>query len=635
MFNFQINTRVRLIFLAIMLIFILIIAKVFYIEVIQYDKLSKLADSLWSRNLPITADRGNIYDRNGKIIATNITTTSLVFIPNQIVDKEAVARDISSILGADYEDILAHASKKTSIERVHPEGRQLSYEIAEAIDELDYDGVYLVKESKRHYPYGEVLSHVLGYVGIDNQGLSGLELNYDDYLTGKDGAIKYFSDGKGHRLNLEEVYVAPQGGMNLTLTIDLDLQLTIEKELDNVIDMYDPEDALILAMNPKTGEILAMANRPAFDPNNYQDYSVETINRNLSIWKTYEPGSTFKIVTLAAALEEKEVNLFEDTFYDSGSIRVENARIKCWKSGGHGAQTYLNVVENSCNPGFVTLGQKLGTNRLYNYVTRFGFGQKTGIDLNGESTGILFSLDRMGPVETATTAFGQGISVTPIQQVRAVSAVVNGGELLKPYIVKTVSEPETDATIIENKKEVISQVISKETSDMAKYALESVVANGSGRNAYIENYRVGGKTGTAQKVENGVYLHGNYILSFISFMPTDNPEIVVYVAVNNPKGVSQYGGTVSAPIARNVLMSAIELYDIEPDTEGMTKEYRWYENSYIKLPDVRGMNTKDAAKLLKEFKIEYSGVGETVLYMSPEPNYYVKKGGTVKLMLKD
>lgn len=349
MFNFKINTRVRLVFLVVTIVFLIVIGKVFYIEVIQYDKLSKLADSLWSRNLPITADRGNIYDRNGKIIATNITTTSLVFIPNQIINKEAVARDISSILGADYEDILAHASKKTSIERVHPEGRQLSYEIAEEINKLNYDGVYLVKESKRHYPHGQVLSHVLGYVGIDNQGLSGLELNYDDYLTGQDGAIKYFSDGKGHRLNLEEVYVAPQSGMNLTLTIDLDLQLAVEKELDNVIDMYDPEDALILAMNPKTGEVLAMANRPSFDPNHYQDYSTETINRNLSIWKTYEPGSTFKIVTLAASLEEKEVNLFEDTFYDSGSIQVENARIKCWKSGGHGAQTYLNVVENSCN----------------------------------------------------------------------------------------------------------------------------------------------------------------------------------------------------------------------------------------------------------------------------------------------
>lgn len=304
--------------------------------------------------MPITADRGNIYDRNGKVIATNITTTSLVFIPNQIVDKEAVARDISSILGVEYEDILAHASKKTSIERVHPEGRQLEYEVAEKINNLNYDGVYLVKESKRHYPYGNLLSHTLGYVGIDNQGLSGLELNYDKYLTGVDGAIKYFSDGKGHRLDLEEVYMAPQSGMNLTLTIDLDLQLAVEKELDNVIDMYNPEDALIVAMDPNTGEVLALANRPDFDPNNYQNYSTETINRNLGIWKTYEPGSTFKILTLAASLEEKEVNLFEDQYFDGGSIQVENARIKCWKKGGHGNQTFLNVVENSCNLGVNT-----------------------------------------------------------------------------------------------------------------------------------------------------------------------------------------------------------------------------------------------------------------------------------------
>ncbi len=633
MFKNKIYTRARIVFLAVTIILLAVIIKVFYIEVIQYKKLNNLASNLWSRNLPITADRGTIYDRNGKIIATNITTTSLVFIPNQIVDKEAVARDISNILNVEYEDILAHASKKTSIERVHPEGRQLDYETAEKINSLNYDGVYLVKESKRHYPYGNLLSHTLGYVGIDNQGLSGLELNYDKYLTGVDGAIKYFSDGKGHRLDLEEVYMAPQSGMNLTLTIDLDLQQTVEKELDNVIDMYNPEDALILAMDPNTGEVLALANRPDFDPNNYKDYSTETINRNLGIWKTYEPGSTFKILTLSASLEEKEVNLFEDHFYDSGSVHVENARIKCWKAGGHGAQTFLNVVENSCNPGFVELGQRLGTERLYNYVNKFGFGTKTGIDLNGESTGILFSLNKMGPVETATTAFGQGISVTPIQQVRAVSAAVNGGELLKPYVVKTVSEPETNTTIVENKKQVLSNVISKETSSMVRYALESVVANGSGRNAYIENYRVGGKTGTAQKVENGVYLTGNYIVSFIGFMPANDPKIVVYVAINNPKGITQYGGTVSAPVAKNVLTSAIEMLDIKPDLEGMEKEYRWYEDSYVKIPDVIGMSKSDALKLLKEFKIEYSGDGDVVLYMSPEPGYYAKKGGTVKLML--
>ena len=633
MFKNKINTRVRVVFIVVTLVLIMVISKVFIIEVIEYDKLSNLASSLWSRNLPISADRGEIFDRNGEVIATNITTTSLVFIPNQIIDKEAVARDISKILNADYETILAHASKRTSIERVHPEGRQLSYDTAEKINELNYDGVYLVKESKRYYPYGNTLSHVLGYVGIDNQGLSGLELYYDKYLTGENGAIKYFSDGKGHRLNLEEVYLAPQSGMNLTLTIDLEIQKSIEKELDNVVSMYNPEDALILAMEPNTGEILGIANRPDFDPNNYQDYSTETINRNLAIWKTYEPGSTFKIVTLSAALEEKEVNLFEDTFYDSGSIQVENARIKCWKHGGHGAETFLQVVENSCNPGFVALGQRLGTERLYNYVQKFGFGDKTGVDLNGEGKGILFSLENMGPVETATTSFGQGISVTPIQQVRAVSAAINGGHLLKPYIVKAVSEPETNTVIIQNKRKVVRDIISNETSNMVRYALESVVANGSGHNAYIENYRIGGKTGTAQKVENGVYLHNNFILSFIGFMPADDPQIIVYVAINNPKGVTQYGGTVSAPVAKNVLTTAIDVLDIKPDLEGMTKTYQWYETEYIKLPDVTGMSKSEAKKILKDFKVEYSGNGEEVLYMSPMPNYYIKKGGTVKLLL--
>lgn len=635
MFINKINTRVRLVFLIVVCILLLIIFKVFYIEVIEYDKLSNLASSLWSRNLPISADRGSIFDRNGKIIATNVTTTSLVFIPNQIVDKESVSRDISKILGVSYEDIYKHVSKHTSIERVHPEGRRLDYETADKINNLGYDGVYLVKEAKRYYPYDSMLSHVLGYVGIDNQGLSGLELYYDRYLTGENGAIKYFSDGKGHRLNLEEVYMAPQSGMNLTLTIDLDIQKSIEKELDNAVTKYQPEDAIIIAMNPNTGEILGIANRPDFDSNNYKNYSVETINRNLAIWKTYEPGSTFKIVTLSAALEEKKVNLFEDTFYDPGYIMVENARIKCWKHGGHGAETFLQVVENSCNPGFVVLGQRLGKETLYKYIEDYGFGSKTGIDLNGEGNGILFKLENMGPVETATTSFGQGISVTPIQQIRAVSAAINGGHLLKPYIVKTISEPETNATIIENTPKNIRDVISEETSNMVRYALESVVANGSGHNAYIENYRVGGKTGTAQKVENGKYLVNNYILSFIGFMPADKPEIIVYVAINNPKGITQYGGTVSAPIARNVLKSSIETLGIKPDLDGMRKTYRWYENEYIKLPDVVGMNLSDAKKTLKDFKIEYSGDGDKVVYMSPEPGYYVKKNGEVKIMLSN
>ena len=415
MFFKLLHKRIKIIFLIIIFLFILIIVKVGYIQLFSYNKLNDLASDLWSRNLPIEANRGLIYDINNLIIADNITTTSLVLIPNQIKNKEKVARDISEILGVSYEEMYKHVSKKTSIERVHPEGRRLSYEIADKINELNYDGVYLLKESKRYYPYDKLLSHVLGYVGIDNQGLSGLELQYDEYLTGNYGSIKYFSDAKGNRLKMSEIYEKPQDGMNLQLTVNLDIQKSVERELDNVMIKYKADNALAIVMNPNNGEILAMSSRPNFSPSNYNDYTIEQINRNLPIWMTYEPGSTFKIITLAASLQEKIVDLDKDTYYDSGSIQVENAKIRCWKSGGHGAQTYLQVVENSCNPGFVTMGQKLGKEKLFEYITNFGFGSKTGIDLNGEGTGILFNLDKVGPVELATTSFGQGVSVTPIQ----------------------------------------------------------------------------------------------------------------------------------------------------------------------------------------------------------------------------
>ena len=633
MFFSNVHERIRFVFIISIIIFIAIIIKVFYIQVFAYDKLSNLAESLWSRELPIKADRGLIIDRNGEVLATNITTVSLVVVPGQINDAEAVAKDLSDILNTDYQDMLKHVTKSTSIERVHPEGRGLDFEIAEKIDALGYDGVYLLKESKRYYPYESVLSHVLGYVGIDNQGLSGLELYYDDYLTGADGAIKYFSDGKGNKLELTEVYEAPTSGITLQLTIDLDLQLAIENELDNAISKYDPEQAMIVAMDPDTGEVLAMASRPNFDSNHYQEYSTEIINRNLPIWMTYEPGSTFKIITLSAALEEQTINLFEDTFTDTGAINVDGATIHCWKSGGHGTQTMLEVVENSCNPGFVRIGETLGVDTLMSYIDAYGFGNKTGIDLNGESSGILFDASKMGPVELATTSFGQGISVTPIQQVRAVSAAINGGKLYTPYIVGSFLESETNSLIEKIEPVVVGEVISEETSSLVRYALESVVANGSGKNAYIENYRVGGKTGTAQKVENGSYLDGNYILSFMGFLPADDPEIVVYVAIDNPKGVTQYGGVVSAPIARNVMLSAIDILDIEPSKEGMAKEYTWLDKKYSILPNVVGMSKEEATKTLKNYKIEYSGSGDTVIYQSPKEGYYVAEGETIMLLL--
>lgn len=634
MFFKNIHSRMKIALLIITFVFIVIIARVFYIQVIDYKKLNKYAGNLWSRNLPIKADRGLIYDRNGVILADNVTTTSLVLIPNQIKDKEETTQKLAEILGVSYEDMYKHVSKKTSIERVHPEGRQLSYETADKIKNLKLDGVYLVKESKRSYPYDTYLAHTLGFVGVDNQGLSGIELTYDKYLTGEDGAIKYYSDAKGNRLKLNEVYEQPQDGMNITLTINNEIQSSLERELDNAVTKYDPDRAIGIVMDPNNGEILAMSARPNFSPSNYQDYSLEEINRNLPIWATYEPGSTFKIITLATALEEGKVDLDKDTYNDSGSIKVENATLHCWKHGGHGHETFLQVVENSCNPGFVVLGQRLGKNKLFEYIDKFGFGKKTGIDLNGEGTGIIFDLNKVGPVELATTAFGQGVSVTPIQQITAVSAAINGGKLYKPYIVKSINEPETNTVIQENKKTLVRQVISEKTSAEVRRALESVVANGSGRTAYIDGYRVGGKTGTAQKVENGHYLDNNYILSFIGFLPADDPQVIVYVAVDNPKGTVQYGGTTVGPIAKAVLKDSIKALNIERRDGGMDKKYKWPDSKAKEVADVVGMSVEDAKAELEGLNVIIEGDGDKVIHQSPEAGVKLDEGETVRLFVE-
>ena len=352
MFVKKIDERIRLFFLILLFILLVIIGRVIYIQLFDYDMLSEKANDLWSRNLPLAADRGKILDRNGIVLADNITTTSLVLIPSQLENKEEVSTSLSKILGVSKEVMDKHVYKETSIERVHPEGRQLSFDIADEINKLNYKGVYLVKESKRFYPNNEMLSHVLGYVGIDNQGLSGIELEYDNYLTGVDGAIKYFSDAKGNSLKLSDVYVAPQQGMNISLTIDYNIQSSLERELNNIVSMFNPDMALAIVMDPNTGEILGMSSRPTYDSNNYKNANVETINRNLPIWASFEPGSTFKIITTAAAVNEGVVDLFKDTFYDSGHVIVSGTRIGCWKPSGHGMQTFLQLLENSCKQEF-------------------------------------------------------------------------------------------------------------------------------------------------------------------------------------------------------------------------------------------------------------------------------------------
>jgi len=633
MFFKKIHIRIKIVMIIIFICLLLIIGKVFYIQVFSYKKLNNYATDLWSRNLPIEASRGKIYDRNGVVLADNITTTSLVLIPNQIEDKEQTTKLLAEALNVTYEDMKEHVFKKTSIERVHPEGRRLDYETADKINSLNLSGVYLLKESKRYYPNNYMLSHTLGFVGIDNQGLAGLELMYNDYLTGSYGAIKYFSDAKGNKLKLSEYYEQPQNGMDIYLTIDYNIQVALERELDNVISKYSPDQALGIAVDPNTGEILAISSRPTFNPSEYQNYTTEVINRNLPIWMTYEPGSTFKIITLATALEENLVDLNNEYYYDSGAVSVGGATIHCWKHGGHGNQTYLQVVENSCNPGFVNLGLRIGKEKLFDYIDKFGFGKKTNVDLNGEATGILFNLDKVNDLELATTAFGQGVSVTPIQQVMAVSAAINGGTLYTPYIVKSINEPETNSSIVINQSNIVRKVISESTSEKVRYALESVVANGSGRNAYIADYRVGGKTGTAQKVKDGKYMVGNYITSFIGFMPADDPEIVLYIAIDNAKGVTQYGGTVAAPVAKEVLKSSIDALNIEKRNNDLEKEYNYGDKKHAVVPNVVNLKTKEAIKQLKQFKVEFTGSGDTIIYQSPSEGTTLFEGDTIRLML--
>ena len=614
-------------------ILLMVIFKVFYVQVFDYKKLSNLASDLWSRNLPIEASRGKILDRNGIVLADNVTTTSLVLVPNQIKNKREVTKELAKILNVSYNEMKKHVFKNTSIERVHPLGRRLSYEVADKIEALKFDGVYLLKEAKRYYPYKTLLAHVLGYVGIDNQGLSGLELQYDKYLTGEAGAIKYFSDAKGNKLTLSDVYVKPQDGMDLQLTIDINIQKSVERELDNVVNMMNPDMALAVVMNPKTGEVLSMSSRPTFDPNNYKNYSSEVLSRNLPIWASYEPGSTQKIITTAASIEEKVIDIYNEHFFDSGGVTVDGARIRCWKAGGHGDQTFLQVLQNSCNPGFVLMGERLGKEKLFSYLDLFGFGQKTGIDLNGEGKGIIFPLSRVGNVELATTAFGQGISVTPIQQITAISAVLNGGNLLKPYVLASVLEPETGNVMYQNKKTVVRKTISKETSKTMRYALETVVALGGGKAAYIDGYRIGGKTGTAQKVKDGAYLVNNYIMSFVGIVPSNDPEAVLYIAIDNPKNTALLSSYTTTPIARRILLDIIDALDIKKQEGGVEKDWQWDDKVYYEVPNVIGKDKKEAKEILEHFKVEYSKTGSKVISQSPKAGERLEDGGTITLLL--
>ena len=616
-------------------VFLVIDLRLGYVQIYMGNYLTDLAKDSWSRNIPFEPKRGEIKDRNGVVYATNKSAPTVWVVPRQVKDPAETAKQLAAVLNMQTEKAYKLITTNTSIVKI-PEGRKISHGKAKAVRNLDLSGVYIAEDSIRYYPKGSALAHVLGFAGIDNQGLMGLELAYEDELKGNKGYVKFYADAKGKRMeNMAADYKSPRNGYDLTLTVDNRIQTIIEREMDIAQETYNPDGIVGVAVNPNTGEILAMSSRPTFDPANFRNVAPEIYNRNLPVWSTYEPGSTFKIITLAAALEEKKVDLQNDRFYDGGYVKVGGANLRCWKRGGHGSESFLEVVQNSCNPGFVELGERLGKDKLFNYIHDFGFGEKTGIDLQGEGKGILFNVDRVGPVEQATTAFGQGVSVTPIQQVMAVSAAVNGGTLYTPYIAKEIKDPATGETIMKKSPKAKRQVISKETSKEIRRALETVVAKGSGKGAFVDGYRVGGKTGTAQKAQNGRYLENNFIVSFIGFAPADDPQIVVYIAIDNPKGTVQFGGVVAAPIVGRIMKDSLPALGIKPRKDQVEKEKTYLDPVEEEVPDLVGLTLRDLSEQYSRFKIVTSGKGSRIVQQSPKPGVKLKEGSTIRIYLDE
>ena len=629
-----VRKRLAFVLLAGFFVFLVLIFRLGFIQFALSDMLTERAKNSWNREIPFEPKRGEIVDRNGVALATNISAPTVYVVPRQIKNPADTAEKLANILNANVQDVYQQITKKSSMERLKS-GRKITNEKAKEVENLNLPGVYIAEDSKRYYPFGDYLSHVLGFTGIDNQGLTGLELSYDKELSGAKGSVQFYSTAKGERMkNMPDDFQEPVNGYNLVLTIDSQIQTIMERELDNAEAKYNPDGLLAIAMNPNNGEILGMASRPNFDPSDFQNVAPEIYNRNIPIWSTYEPGSTFKIITLAAALEEGKVNLEKDRFYDSGHVEVGGTQLHCWKRGGHGSQTFLEVVQNSCNPGFIEMGQRLGKDTLFKYIHNFGFGQKTGIDLEGEGTGILFPLDKVGPVELATTAFGQGVSVTPIQQVAAVSAAINGGTLYQPYVAKQLVDSQTNEVVMKKSPVAKRKVISEKTSEQIRYALESVVAQGSGKKAFIEGYRVGGKTGTAQKAQGGRYLENNYILSFIGFAPADDPQIVVYVAVDNPKNAIQFGGQVAAPIVGNIIEDSMRVLGVEQRKNQLEKKVTWLDTPMIEVPNLVGLEKNEIVNQLFNLKLDISGEGDKIVKQAPEPGTKVEEGSTIRIYLE-
>lgn len=573
--KFAYRSRKRLVII-VMIWIVALIALTFrtgYLMFTKADEYQKLAYEQQTRDRLIKPKRGSILDRNGVGIAITESVSSISVINSQIEDKEHTAKMLSEILEMDYENVLKAVEEKVALKRIKT---KVDNETAGKIRALNMPGVMIDEDIERTYPYSTLGANVIGFVGKDNQGIIGLESKYEESLKGESGKILTLTDSKGRRVSDAEERVEPINGENLITSIDVVIQQYAEQEIQAAVEAKEAKSGLIIVMNPQNGEIYAMANYPTFDLNEpfrinddeleaiWDTFTIEEQNdylnkmwRNKAINDTYEPGSTFKIVTSSAGLEEGVITP-ESKFTCNGALTVGGRQIKCWRyPRTHGTQTFVEGVQNSCNPVFMQVAEKIGADRFYDYMIKFGFNEKTGIDLNGEAVGILHKKENIGPVELATMSFGQTFQITPIQLLRAAAVVVNGGKMVTPHFaIRT----EDENGFITNTFDWESgeTVISSKTSEIMREILESVVANGTGNKAQVEGYRIGGKTATSQKLPRG---SGKYIASMMTFAPADNPTVMALVLIDEPKGV-YYGGTITGPVMQELLSNILPYLNV-------------------------------------------------------------------------
>lgn len=560
-----------IVFLAALLMIFGLIGRMIYLMVFDAEYYQKKAEDLHERERKIKAARGEIIDTNGTVLATNRTVCTISVIHSQIKEPETVIKKLSKCLGMEEAEVRKRVEKVSSMERIKT---NVDKETGDKIREMELAGVKVDEDFKRYYPYNELASKALGFTGGDNQGIIGLEVKYEDYLKGSNGRILTTTDARGIELEgVAEDRVEPVAGKTLQISMDYNIQMYAQQMAEKVMAEKQADKVAILLMNPQNGEILAMVNVPEFNLNEpfalnqepeTSEESKEALNqmwRNGCINDTYEPGSTFKIITASACLEEGVVSL-SDTFSCPGYRIVEDRKIRCHKVGGHGAETFVQGIQNSCNPVFIDIGLRLGAGRFCDYFEQFGLLGKTGVDLPGEAATIMHKEENIGQVELATMSFGQSFQVTPIQMAATVSALINGGKRVTPHFGVRVLDKDKEM-VRELKYDDGKQIVSEETSRTMQALLESVVSEGSGKNAKIEGYHIGGKTATSQTLPRSA---NKYISSFIGFAPADNPQILGMCVIYNPQGV-YYGGTIAAPVIRDIFDNIFPYLGIEKDVE--------------------------------------------------------------------